>query len=126
MDYFESKQIERLKATIVYSQNVIKNSFMLNGAAAIAIMTYAGKLKEKGFDLSSLPISLLLFALGSLFAVLCGFFAYIAQEQLAAIKCLGDEKKIGKKYRMLSKLVGVFSPLCFVAGLLVGVIYFWQ
>jgi hypothetical protein len=125
MEFFETKQIERLKAATAYSHLSIKYSFILNSGSAIAIITYIGHFKgnENAPSISNLSSAMAYFGMGTLLCVICGFCAYIAQYYLSKIK--KKKRKRAKKWRLGSIIFGVSSLVCFMMGLYKAIVYFW-
>lgn len=131
MNFFKTKQIERLKASATYSQLVIKNSFILNSGSAIAIMTYIGHLKEKNqeipqiTEITRLPYAMLFFAIGTLCCVICGFFAFLSQLEISEITKKRKMKNTGKCKRKIAIVSGTLSLIFFIFGLFAALSYFW-
>lgn len=73
-------KLELTKAAITFGQGAIRSLILVNGAAAIAVMTFIGNFKAEKEEISSaLPNALLSFALGVALAALLAGFAYIVQ-----------------------------------------------
>jgi hypothetical protein len=100
---------------------------LVNGGAAVAVLTYLGHLAKKGAASQALPdtrCALLLFALGLLAALLAFIVAYIAQSRLHL------EHVQRRSARPVTELhdggvwLGMFLALtsagCFAAGAYVG------
>ena len=79
---FLQEQIELFKATISYGQNAIKASFLVNGGASIAILTFIGKLSElnsHAVNIKALSVPLLLFTSGLCCVLIATGTSYVAQ-----------------------------------------------
>lgn len=69
--------LEHFKSVITMAELALKNAILVNGGAAIALLTFIGNTKPADHKL--IVVSLFLFAFGVLLGALAIFFAYLAQ-----------------------------------------------
>ena len=97
-----------------YAGQVVQALLLLNGAAALAMLTFMGALaKEATFkgSLSSLSDPLSSFSYGAGFAVLTAIFAYLSQATWAE-----GGKLWGETLRLFGVVLALASLLLFVGG----------
>lgn len=106
-----------LKGAIDLGARTIQSLILVNGGAAVGLLTLLGREMATGSRLHSvagqLTGGLVLFALGVFAAVVCLILAYLSQ--LAAGASTGP-KWIEKRCRYVAIMVGVTSALFFLSG----------
>ncbi|MEO1501935.1 MAG: hypothetical protein AAFS08_15315, partial [Pseudomonadota bacterium] len=111
-ELWKETKLELTKAVITFAQGVIRTLVLINGAAAIAIMTLIGGANEGlAAKADKMSEALLLFALGVASAALVGGLSYCTQFLY--------ESSVGK----ISKL-GVFLHIIAVVGAVVSLAFF--
>lgn len=116
---------EHMRAAFAFGAQTIKSLEIVNGGAAIAILTFYGNVLSRSnsafeFNRAALTASLLFFGLGVLSAVLCSVFAYISQLQTARL----DPERLEAGMRMTAFGFGLFSALLFGAGVVAAALSF--
>ena len=80
-------RLENLKGTILLASQTIKSLEIINGGAAIGILTFYGHISSErgttGLNKCAIIVALVCFGLGVFSAVACSFSAYIAQRIVA-------------------------------------------
>jgi hypothetical protein len=110
------RAVEQFKSAISMAELALKSSIVINGGAAVSVLTFVGNTKsiEKIF----LIYGLLLFSLGVFLAATSTIFAYLAQNKyLEAIKS-EELKSKDDFYRKMAIFVCSFSYFCFLAGII--------
>ncbi len=111
----EEWRVENLKGAITLAAQTIKSLEIVNGGAAIAILTFYGNLVSSSdtdvpIDKPSIVVALTVFGGGVLFATLCSIFAYLSQ-RFAAVQHRGELLCF-----YIAVSMGLLSGLCFLAG----------
>lgn len=103
--HYEEKRIEWAKqelswrATIDFAHSAIKGALLLNGAAAIALMAFLGSAAAKEREVYGwAACSLLLFAIGTFFAVISGGVAYFAQKRYTEAADLAPSGRMAQMF----------------------------
>lgn len=104
------KAIEQFKSVISMAELSLKSSIVINGGAAVAILTFVGN--SKIVDKSQLVFGLLSFSLGVFLASVATLFGYLAQNNY-----LESQEKKGDKYRDCAILICGVSYLFFFIGI---------
>lgn len=122
-------QTENLKGAIQLGGQTVKSLELVNGAAAIAVLTFYGNLISKGasssncekatatvagLDSAALKCALTSFALGVASAVLCSILGYVSQ-LVAATQT--DAVKMEINIRLFAVGFGIVSAGLFVLGI---------
>ncbi|WP_299044179.1 hypothetical protein [uncultured Tateyamaria sp.] len=117
MELWKEARLEMMRAVITFGQGAIRTLVLVNGAAAIAVLTFLGSYTEQGDELFRLLTkALLLFAFGVVAASLVAGFAYLAQ--LLYDSNSKRLEKVGFAFHVLSVLIAATGLALFVAGLL--------
>lgn len=111
---------EHIGSCAVFAKELLRGSFVINGAAVTAIMA------SQKFEL--LKVSVFIFAAGALAALVSGYFAYIYQYNIAftfkwyVTKNKKDipQTEYDEKERNRALGVGIISLVLFVLGLMVS------
>ena len=105
---------------IKYATESIKTMLLLNGAAAIALMTFANARKFSG----ALHTPLVLFAVGAMLSALAFVVAYLCQVEYGNAVRPGIEKadqdrswKKGQRLNRAAVIIVVLSVFAFLAGI---------
>ena len=109
-------KLELTRATLSFGQNALKFLFLLNGAAAIAILTFLGNLakNDQTDKLNIFSCSLAFFSYGVLLAVFASGFSYLSQWHYN----FPEKEKAGNWYRVLTILFCLASCVLFMEGML--------
>ena len=109
-------QKEQFQSTIEIGTQVLKIAILINGGAAIALLTFLGN-TNGNIKTIFLVAALKLFSSGIVFATLGGFLTYVAQRlHLASISKNGAGSKAGFWLGNLGVFL-VFVSIClFAAG----------
>ena len=97
---------------IKYATESIKTTLLLNGAAAIALMTFANARKFSG----ALHTPLVLFAVGAMLSAIAFVVAYLCQVEYGN----ADQDRSWKKGQRLNRaavIIVVLSVFAFLAGI---------
>lgn len=107
-------QREQFQSTIEIGMQVLKTAILINGGAAIALLTFMGNTKAR-IEVGPLVAGLELFSAGIISAAFGGFMAYVAQRfHLASITKIGASSKSGFWLGNLGVIL-VFISICFFA-----------
>lgn len=116
MELWKETRLEMTRAVIGFGQGAIRSLVLINGGAAIAVMTFIGNSKNEDLKLvKALSQSLLLFSSGVAAAALVAGFAYVAQFLYDGSS--GRMPKLGIGFHYLAVLVAMISLALFVWGL---------
>lgn len=117
MELWKEARVEMMRAVISFGQGAIRSLILINGGAAVAVMTFVGNLKsrhENGAE--TLAQSLLLFALGVVAAAIVAGFAYVTQYLYDS--SAGRLPKLGIAFHIIAIVSAAVSLGLFVCGLL--------
>ena len=104
--------LEMFRSVIQTGLGAIKSAFILNGAAAFALLAFIGHLIQlRGDKIANFSFCLLLFSIGALAAALTSGFAYLCQ------KCYSNYSKWGPRLNNLCIVLVFGSYLFFALGL---------
>lgn len=114
--------IASFNATIEFSRAAIRGCFVLNGAAAVAVLAYIGNFCQKAGvtntcvvgGLATMSNALLMFSVGAFLASLCFGSSYIAQDRFT------HNKGGAVMWTRISIGVFVSSMVAFLIGLVVA------
>jgi hypothetical protein len=111
-------QLENLKGAITLADGVIKSLILVNGAAAVGLLTFMG---NTAVILIGLRTALGMFAWGVFAAVSCAIFAYLAQRMIA-VGCTTRTEMMLTVPGVLSAIVSaaLFGLGIYTAGLALG------
>lgn len=111
-------RIENLKGTITLAAQTIKSLELINGAAAVGLLTFYGHVAvgstASSINRCALIVALVSFGLGVLSATICGLAAYLSQRVVAT----GSPGETGYFYGAM--FFGLSSAACFLGGLIAG------
>lgn len=117
MELWKEARLEMTRAVISFGQGAIRSLILINGGAAVAIMTFLGNFGGESNQSADLfAKSLLLFALGVAAAALVGGFAYVTQFLYESSS--GRLSKVGIGFHWAAVLLAILSITLFVVGLL--------
>ncbi|MBO6899585.1 MAG: hypothetical protein JJ868_19680 [Shimia sp.] len=109
--------LEITKATISFSQAAIRSLVLINGGAAIAVMTFIGGYpSEQKAIVLALSGSLLYFSVGVALAAFVGGCAYVTQFLYDG--STGKVSRWGVFFHILAVICAMISLTLFVLGLL--------
>lgn len=80
-EHRETMRLEMFKAVVAFEHAALKPLIWLNGAGALAVMTYLGTLEPGSPMVSLARLPLALFGIGLAFGVLAGFCGYWSQNR---------------------------------------------
>ena len=104
--------LEMFRSVISSGLGAIKSAFILNGAAAVALLAFIGHLIQlSGDKIPDFSFCLLLFSIGALAAALTSGFAYLCQ------KCYSNYSKWGPRLNNFCIVLVFGSYLFFALGL---------
>jgi hypothetical protein len=104
-------QLENLKGAIALADGVIKSLILVNGAAAVGLLTFMGNTQVIS---SGLRAAMGMFARGGVFAaIVCTIFAYLAQRTIA----IGSGAKIEMALTIPGFLSTIISAALFGFGI---------
>ncbi len=103
-------QLENLKGAIALADGVIKSLILVNGAAAVGLLTFMGNTHVIS---SGLRAAMGMFAWGVFAAILCAIFAYLAQRTVA----IGSGAKIEMALKIPGFLSAIISAALFGYGI---------
>ncbi len=110
--YNHESNLEMFRSTIMYGQQSIKSSFILNGGAAVAMLAFVGHLAEVDpSKVSSFAFYITQFAVGAFFSTLTFGFSYLSQWYY------GRDERTGYVLNILSILFGICSMGVFICAL---------
>lgn len=118
-ELWKETKLELTKAVIIFAQGVIRTLVLINGAAAIAIMTLIGG-ANPGLVVKADKMSeaLFVFALGVASAALVGGLSYCTQFLYESTA--GKMSKLGTFLHIIAVISAVVSLALFVWGLLIA------
>lgn len=120
MEFEQQKCLERIRSRNEYGILAIKNLILLNGAAAIAMLTLLGAMVEKfpqnklQFDLCQL-LPIIVFGFGSFLGAMSSGFANLSQQEYIS----GKSDK-GKKFKWWAIRFVSIGYLAFLSGLVMA------
>lgn len=117
MELWKEARVEMMRAVISFGQGAIRSLVLINGGAAVAVMTFVGNLKsrqENGAEI--LAQSMLLFSFGVVAAAIVAGFAYVTQYLYDS--SAGRLSKLGVTFHFTAMFFAVVSLVLFVGGLL--------
>ena len=101
---------ESFKATIQLAISLLKTIMLLNGAAAVAILSFIGNYKNK-LNIDFITNSLLIYVVGVLLSAIAYGLSYLAQYHYTY-----SPASVGDTYRRKVIIVVIGSMLYFMAG----------
>ena len=107
--------LENLKGAILLGSQAIKSLELVNGAAAVGVLTFYGNYAAKGgtgIDPRFLKWGLVAFAIGVAFAILTAICGYLSQ----LIAAVFPPPNAEGHWRVGALVAGVCSAFCFVGG----------
>ena len=108
--------VENLKGAITLGGQTIKSLELVNGAAAIGILTFYGDVATRGtpnaINVDCLRFGLLSFAFGVALSILTAICAYISQ----LIAATQEPTDLEINWRLGALVAGIGSALLFVLG----------
>lgn len=115
---YEPKRVSS-ESTIKFADLTVRSLLLLNGGAALAVLTFAAN-SAKGssgavVSAQDLAPSILLFGSGAATSVATAAASYVAQ-----LSYTQDYKKVGNTFQVLAVIGGVASLVLFVAGMIVA------
>jgi hypothetical protein len=100
-----------------YATITIRSLLILNGGAAIALLTFIGnQAKDTGFKAANWLPAFEVFGWGTFLAVLCSALAYLSQVFIHEPESLWVKKYVGSLLRGLSVIAGAASLIIFIVG----------
>jgi hypothetical protein len=114
----EVRYITSLRATLEFGSAACKSALFLNGAAAIALLSFVGSQRNSAglFIHGYLLTSLVSFAAGAVFAAVTQGLSYVSQAFYTRDFEFRKASPIGKMH-YAALLFAVFSALAFLCGL---------
>ncbi len=112
------RELELLRAVMQFSMIALRTSILINGAAAIAVMTFMGNV-DKPIDMEHIKHSLTCWCVGVFLSATAMVFGYVAQQyHLSAFQADNEDLNIiGSRMGKLSAFLIVLSICCFFLGL---------
>lgn len=114
LEHYKATQIFHqisVKGTLDYAASAIRGALLLNGAGAIALMTFIGSHLSTEWQAATLSLSLATFAIGAAFAVLSAGASYFSQ---AFFSWAMSKAKTVSAWGLAFQGIGV---LCYAASL---------
>lgn len=116
--HWEAVQLVGYKGILTFAIGATRGALILNGAGAIALMTFIGSARATEWQSSMLAAALATFAIGALFAVLCGGASYISQSFFTAMAAQRQlSSRMGTSFQCIGLAFFVSSVFYFVLGL---------
>jgi len=110
------QQLEMFRSVITSGQGAIKSSFLLNGAASIALLAFIGHLAQfNPAKVATFASCLIPFSLGVLVIAITSGFTYLSQWLFASPHACA--RKVGFGFNILCILLGFGSYGLFAWGL---------
>jgi len=106
----QDNRLESFKATIQLAVSLLKTIMLLNGAAAVAILSFIGNYKNE-LNVQFIKLSLLVYVLGVLLSACAYGLAYLSQYHYTY-----SPDKVGDSYRRKTMIVVLGSMLYFIVG----------
>jgi hypothetical protein len=124
-EFKNEAQLEQFRSVMQMSTMAIKNAILINGAAAISLLTFLGNEK---FDssISYLVYSLQLFCLGVTLAAFATAFGYFAQSSHLTTIQNNEQKGHGKNFGFIAAGLILLSYTTFAAGCILASLSFTQ
>lgn len=117
MELWKEARVEMMRAVISFGQGAIRSLVLVNGGAAIAVMTFLGNFSDRNeVDTEFLAHSLLMFSLGVVAASIVAGFAYVTQYLYD--NSAGRLSRVGVGFHIAAVAFAVLSLALFVSGLL--------
>jgi hypothetical protein len=118
-ELLKENRLELTRAVISFGQGAIRSLTLINGGAAISVLTFLGNQQDSRSNLNeALANSLLLFSFGLTSAALLAGFAYVTQ--YIYDNSVGRVSKLGVSFHIVSILSAITSLALFVSGMLVA------
>lgn len=107
------------EAITTFSSITIRSLLILNGAAAIAILTFVGDQSKSvaGFNVKPWLPAFEVFGWGTFLAVLCSALTYLSQVFIHEPDNVKVKSYLGEPLRWLAVLAGAGSLFAFICGL---------
>jgi hypothetical protein len=107
---------EHFKSVISMAELALKSSILVNGGAAVALLTFIGKVTTG--DKSLLVYALLSFSIGVLMGAIATFLAYLAQYHFMEQINSEVDPKDNESHKNIAIKVCGFSFFCFFVGII--------
>ncbi|MFD3283846.1 hypothetical protein ACE41O_12040 [Alteromonas macleodii] len=112
------RAVEHFKSVIQMAELALKSSIMINGGAAVALLTFVGNSKAE--DKTFLVYSLFAFSLGVLFGAISALLAYLAQNHFME-QINNNESPSDNQAHKISAIGAIsLSYLAFFIGILLA------
>jgi len=114
-------ETELRRGQIEFARDTIKAALLINGAAAIAILTFLGNLEKDGSStdgIHDLILALSWFGFGVAFAALSFPISLMAQDLLVHREQSQERKRRAENYKFFAFLATMFSIILFLLGVL--------
>jgi hypothetical protein len=128
MSLADDLRIENLKGAITLGVEALKTTILLNGGAAIAVLTFYGNIAKDGTHLPinrfCLRLTLASFAFGTLLAGISFLMAYLSQLYSGTDPDDGDSKvhdRTERRLRTSAVCIGAGSLIAFGVGLIFAI-----
>ena len=120
---YKLKEI-REEAVLKFAEQAHRSCIMVNGGAAVGILTFYGNLVSDGggnsqISTGSITVALIIFSIGALSAALSTGATYLAQ-----LRFKEERQNDGNFWRFTSIIISVIAYGLFSAGLIVGALAF--
>ena len=104
------------EATIRFADIAIRSLLILNGGAALALLTFAGNAASRGQQIS-FEWSLLAFGIGAAFSVATAGFSYLSQSLYTEGEAGTPYARLGLSMRLVAFAIGFVAWLLFLVGI---------
>ena len=110
----QARAVEHFKSVISMAELSLKSSILINGAAAIALLTFVGN--GKGAIKEYIVFGIFVFGLGALLGGLATLFAYLTQNNY--MNQINNKQEINNEggHKALAIFTCLASYVCFFVG----------
>jgi hypothetical protein len=115
LDFQNSQRRPMFEAVIRFAEMTVRSLLILNGVAAIALLTFVGNAAARAGALN-FRLALIAFGAGAVLSVVTAAFFYVAQSSYAVSEGQDRSHKLGQIFRHAAMTCGFFGLVAFFVG----------
>lgn len=111
-------ELENFRQILALGQNALRNTALINGGAAVALLAFSGNVLRDGGDATAFAAAMGVFGLGVFVTVLAMGTTYISQYMYGGIESW--HQNVAKLFHAITALLAIGAMAVFVIGVNMG------